>query len=193
MSLHRDQLYFDRVHPVVPCIHRARYLTLKRPSPLQGSRASLSYAMWTLATALSLQYRDIQQSLYFSARRSLEQIKMSDAGMSLVSIELAQGWILIAIYEFINRYYHRAWMSAGRAIRLVQLMDLHQAVAASSHDESSVEYPHVDWTVVEESRRTFWMAFVLDRFVSGRHEWPLAMNEQAVCQAQKPKSSARLT
>lgn len=34
------------------------------------------------------------------------------------------------------------------------------------------------WIKTEEKRRTFWMAYSLDRFISIRHDWPLTLNEQ---------------
>ena len=176
----RDQLYFDRVQPTIPIVHRARHLSLNLSASLRESEASLCYAMWTLASALSMQYKDIQESLYLSARHSLEQIELSHRGRDPASIESAQGWILIAIYEFMHKYYHRGWMSAGRAMRLVQLMDLHKVDEISPHGRRRMECSSADWIEIEMKRRTFWMAFCLDRFISGRYEKPLTINEQAV-------------
>ncbi|GAB1211353.1 hypothetical protein ATERTT37_000466 [Aspergillus terreus] len=38
----------------------------------------------------------------------------------------------------------------------------------------------VDWTALEEQRRTFWMAYSLDRFISFHSSLPFTLNEQLV-------------
>jgi hypothetical protein len=37
-----------------------------------------------------------------------------------------------------------------------------------------------EWVEVEEKRRTFWVAFCLDRFLSIRNRWPLTLIEHLV-------------
>lgn len=88
-------------------------------------------------------------------------------------LELAQAWILISIYEFIQGTFQRAWSSAGRAIRLVQLMRLGDLDAEPVGAD--------DFVVREEQRRTFWIAFCLDRLTCIMEKLPLTLSEHPVC------------
>lgn len=110
----------------------------------------------------------------------LEALELSDDGTEAVEVEQAQAWIILALYEFMRTYFRQGWMSAGRSFRLVQLMGLHAIDGA----ENTLGRPRVDlqadWIETEKRRRTFWMAYCLDRFVSFRHERPFTFNELVV-------------
>jgi Fungal specific transcription factor domain len=177
----RDQTYFDRVHTFAPILHQGRYFSWARQPTKSEHRSCLQYAMWTLAASLSAQFQQIRDSLYRDARRMLEALDLKDNEMDSIDVEQVQAWILLAIYEFMRTNYRRGWKSAGRAFRLVQLMRLYGVDAPHSptigQGNGSVQ---ADWIETEEERRTFWMAYILDRFVSIRNEWPLTINEQMV-------------
>ena len=100
--------------------------------------------------------------------------------MDSIDIEQVQAWILLAIYEFMRTNYRRAWKTAGRAFRLVQLMTLYRVDVPNSPNRERNGTVQADWIETEERRRIFWMAYILDRFVSIRDEWPLTINEQVV-------------
>lgn len=100
--------------------------------------------------------------------------------MESIDIEQVQAWILLTIYEFMRTNYRRGWMSAGRAFRLVQLMRLYEVDVPNTPITQGNATTQQDWIQTEEKRRTFWMAYILDRFVSIRNEWPLTLDEQAV-------------
>jgi hypothetical protein len=93
-----------------------------------------------------------------------------------LEVEQVQAFILIATYESMKAYHQLAWMSAGRAFRLVQLMRLHEIDSPSTWlaaaDNNFVE--------VEEKRRAFWMAYFLDHLFSMRNNWPITLNEHVV-------------
>ena len=65
-------------------------------------------------------------------------------------------------------------MSAGRVFRLVQLMRLYEV------DGYDATAPTPTCIVSEEKRRTFWVAYILDRLVSIRSGSPLTLVEQMV-------------
>lgn len=67
-----------------------------------------------------------------------------------------------------------AWMSAGRAFRLVQLMRLHEidSPISTSHDTDVIE--------TEQRRRAFWMAYFLDHLFSIRNNSSITLNEHMV-------------
>lgn len=131
--------------------------------------------MWALAAALSSQFNHLRDSLYQEATKMLGQTQMHSVqyGTDTSQLELAQAWILISIYELTQVTFQRAWSSAGRAIRLVQLMRL------GALDAEPVGAD--DFVVLEEQRRTFWTAFCLDRLTCIMEKLPLTLSEQPIC------------
>lgn len=171
----RDQLYFDRVHTSISILHQRRYLSRSRHSVKKPSRISLRYAMWTLAALLSAQFQHLQESLYQETKQMLESLSLCNNGHDPIDTEEVQAWILIATYESMRTYYQQAWMSAGRAFRLVQLMRLHE-IDIPTKDP----VPETEFIETEEKRRVFWMAYFLDHLFSMRNNWPVTLNEHVV-------------
>jgi hypothetical protein len=89
--------------------------------------------------------------------------------------EQAQAWLLIAIYELMRSCHRQAWISAGRAFRLVQLLRLHELDTSSL-----VATPDENFTETEEKRRVFWVAYFLDHLFSISNNWPVTLNEHVV-------------
>lgn len=78
-------------------------------------------------------------------------------------------------------------MSLGRSFRLLQLMGLYKMDGADRivnryGIETTVDWIEttVDWIETEQRRRTFWMAYCLDRLVSLHNGCALTFNEQVV-------------
>lgn len=175
MKADLNHLYFDRVHLFAPILNKRRYFArAARPTSTTAPLVGLQHAMWTLAAWLGSQFKDIQKELYSLTRVMLEAWEL-DILTESPPIEQAQAWILLAIYEIMQVNYHRGWLSAGRAFRIVQLMKLHQVDVPNEAIESNRS--HVE---VEERRRTFWMAYSLDRIINLLNQMPLTLNEQVV-------------
>lgn len=170
----RSQLYFDRVHAFAPILHQRRYYSWNRQQAKTEAQSCLQNAMWTLAASVSAHPENVAECLYRNTRRMLEILELKTVDSDSIDIEQVQVSILLAIYEFMRSHYRRGWMSAGRAFRLIQLMRLHE-IDAPDHI-----LMQTDWIKTEEKRRTFWMAYSLDRFISIRNGWPLTLSEQVV-------------
>ncbi|KAK1759001.1 pyrimidine pathway regulatory protein 1 [Echria macrotheca] len=177
-----DQLYFDRVHPSVPIFNQSRYFAQQARQAggnddIQADhRTCLQYAMWTLAMALSSQFEASRTPLYNETRQMLEALDMAEDDVARVRIEQVQAWLLIAFYEFARVNFRRGWVSAGRAFRLVQLAKLHEIDSPGVGLDGSG-----DPILVEERRRTFWLAYCLDRFICMKSQWPLTLVEEVIC------------
>ncbi|KAK3688668.1 fungal-specific transcription factor domain-containing protein [Podospora appendiculata] len=172
-----DQLYFDRVHPNVPIFNQSRYLSWSPHATCTGGpshETCLRYAMWTLAMAQSSQFESFRDILYHETRQLLETLDAGENEMGIVHIEQVQAWLLIAFYDFARCSYRRGWVSAGRALRLVQLARLHEVDCPENkvHEEDPV--------VVEERRRTFWVAYCLDRFISLNSHYSLTLVDEVI-------------
>ncbi|GIK07671.1 hypothetical protein Aspvir_003337 [Aspergillus viridinutans] len=173
------QLYFERVHPSTPFIHKRKFLSQSIQLKREHSGVCLQLAMWTLAASISPQYQHMHEVLYQRAREELHRLELEGSRVDSVDVKEAQAWTLIAIYEFLRMHYRRGWMSLGRTCRLVQLLGLHKIDGEERLTNSAGT--RCNDTGTEERRRTFWMAFCLDRLVSMRNNWPLAFNELVIC------------
>ncbi|KAK3995179.1 hypothetical protein QBC44DRAFT_320644 [Cladorrhinum sp. PSN332] len=177
MKADLNHLYFDRVHLFAPIFNRRRYFAraAKQNDPT-APFVCLQHATWTLAAGLGSQFKDIQKGLYAHTRMLLEEWELSILpNMESPPIELAQAWIFLAIYEIMQVHFERGWLSAGRCFRLVVLMKLYEVDAPNGSGMlglSPVE--------IEERRRTFWMAYTLDRYINLINHTPLTLNEQVI-------------
>lgn len=113
------------------------------------------------------------------ARKYAEEQELKGHGEHIIAVSTSQTWIMIAEYEFKLMYFPRAWLSTGRAVRLVQMMGLHR-LDGSGLDVKQCLQPPKDWIEREERRRTFWMAFCVDRYASIGTGWPMTIEEKDV-------------
>ncbi|KAL5000326.1 hypothetical protein BDV10DRAFT_200099 [Aspergillus recurvatus] len=169
-----DQLYFDRAHPFAPMIHRRRYVSWARLPSRGLARSCLQCAMWTLAASLSSQFHYLRDFLQRETRRKLALLENGDSSQTF-EVEHIQAWILLSTHDFISGHHQRGLLSAGRAFRLIQLVRLYEVDSPSSTVSPG------DFVEVETLRRTFWVAYTIDRFISVKNGLPLTLNEQEIC------------
>lgn len=82
--------------------------------------------MWAAAASVSDKYSCHSDILYRRARKYAEYDEMRGQGQDVVSVAHCQTWSLIAMYEFKNMFFPRAWMSVARACRLALMMGLNR-------------------------------------------------------------------
>lgn len=160
-------------------MHRPRYLAAMNLAPHMRPPVALRYAMWTLACSVTPKYFALQDHFYQRARKYAERDEMKGHGESMITMSHSQCWSLLANYEFKMMYFPRAWLSAGRATRLSQMMGLHRQDGIGLDVKQCLPPPR-DWTEREERRRTFWMAFCQDRYASIGTGWPMTIDEKDV-------------
>ncbi|KAI0851728.1 fungal-specific transcription factor domain protein [Daldinia vernicosa] len=171
------QLYFDRVHPIAPIFNKSKtFGWINDASNISEPQQCLQYAMLTSATAFSSQFSGLQDAIYAKTRFMLDQLDLNCSDSPICHIEHLQAWILITFYEFAKTNYRRGWLSAGRVFRLVQFLKLYELdgprVLGTEGDDNAI--------TLEEKRRTFWVAYCLDRFVSLSEGSPMTLNEEVV-------------
>jgi hypothetical protein len=163
-------------------IHKYRYLAALELAPHMRPAVCLRYAMWALVCSITDKYYSHADIFYQRARKYAEIDEMKGHGESFVTVGHAQCWILIATYEFKMMYFPRAWMSVGRASRLVQMLGLQRLDGSGLEVKQTIPPPR-DWVDKEERRRTFWMAYCNDRYASIGTGWPLLFEEKDVSTA----------
>ncbi|KAI1170699.1 fungal-specific transcription factor domain-containing protein [Nemania sp. FL0916] len=183
MQAELDQLYFDRVDSCMPIVHQGRYSSWARQATKTRQQMGLQYTLWTAAAAASAHYQGMGELLYYEARRLIRDPEEGMASPSTTEIEHVQAWLLLAIHELMFIDFRRGWISAGRAFRLIQLD------WARYTDDLSSECAPAQWTEVEQRRRTFWMAYCLDRFMSLRSGSPPTFSEQNMIRLPAPEAA----
>lgn len=159
----------------MPIIHQRRYMAWSRKPDKSEAQKCLQLAMWTLAASTSPgQYQTMANYLYRYASQSLMNLESWDSGdewsqMRPNDFAQVQAQLLLACYEFKAVDFRRGWMRAGRAFRLIQLNWFYDMLSTSTTMS--------DWVEAEERRRTFWVAFCLDRTISLRNDAPCTFNE----------------
>ncbi|KID81975.1 citrinin biosynthesis transcriptional activator CtnR [Metarhizium guizhouense ARSEF 977] len=186
-----DQLYFDRVHVFMPMIQPHRFFQRSRDSSAGPFHKCLQRAMWAVAGAMSSSFRHLCDGLYRETLERLHSLEKSSAGITsqggkegeTALLDQAQTWILVATFELMclgECSFQQAWTSAGRAIRLVQLMHLGDKDADGSLEVLGDGDEHNDVLVErEERRRTFWMTFCLDRLACAIEGLPMTLTDKA--------------
>jgi len=189
-------MFFDRVHIFVPMLHHKRYVASSR-TQTSGMQAfdCLRYAMWTLAASVCSQFQYVQDALYVQAKTSLEALELNmddDSGHT----RQAQAWLLLSMYELKRVSFRKGWISAGRAFRFIQLMKLHEIDMPDgmndAHDNVDVKNSQLTWVEVEERRKTFWIAYCLDRLVNLQNRFPFTISDHAVSSVPSSEKSYRL-
>ncbi|KAI1097371.1 fungal-specific transcription factor domain protein [Jackrogersella minutella] len=171
------QLYFDRVHPIIPILNKPKtFKWMSDGNSMSEARQCLQYAMWTSAIAFSSQFGGFQETIYAKTRFMLDQLDLNGNDALICHIEHVQAWILITFYEFSKTNYRRGWLSAGRVFRLVQFSRLYDLDSPKTLGPGSEDDP----ISLEEKRRTFWVAYCLDRFISVSEGAPMTLNEEVV-------------
>jgi hypothetical protein len=144
--------------------------------------------MRTIAAAMSAQFRSLSDFLYAETRSILARLDGTERSPPSPSLEQIQALLLLAHYELLRIDEGTAMVTAGRCFRLIQLARLGEADAIEGEGVpgqlAAVGMGGTGWNeafaVAEERKRTFWVAYCFDRFLSSRREWPLTLQEDAV-------------
>lgn len=175
----RNKLYFEKINPLIPMIHRNRYLLACDGPHHMRPPICLRYAMWTLASTVSDTYNNYKDVFYQRSRMYAEMDESKGLGEHFVTTQHAQCWILLGNYEVRSTAFPRAWVNSGRSTRLVQMMGLHRLDGDVTDFKRAIPEAK-DWIELEERRRTFWGAFCSDRWSSAGTGWPMSFHEQDV-------------
>ena len=191
--LNRNQYYFQTVHRSFPIIDQTKFLAQVAEEQVGPELLGLRYAMWAHAAALLPAYSSMSGRFYQQARESLERPEMDGSG-ELLSIAALQLNVLLALYELEKGYFMRAWVSAGRATWLAQMLELHKMDGKDVPGEKLAFQRHGLATNnpegLEERRKTFWAVNTLNCFlgvcaswnISSVTDYPEVSSKEAICQ-----------
>ncbi|KAK7203304.1 fungal-specific transcription factor domain-containing protein [Myxozyma melibiosi] len=171
-----NELFFRGFNKSYPMLHKLRYMTsLNYPPPMQPP-IYLRYAMWTMASSASRNFRQYTPIFYRRARKYLEKHQTRGFGEGIATLPFVQSWAIIGLYEYGSMFFPRAWISVGIACRMVTLLQLN-SIDSNVVGVKRCLPPPKDWIEIEERRRTFWVTLLLDRYASIGTGWPMVLNE----------------
>ncbi|KAJ6786652.1 hypothetical protein PWT90_03592 [Aphanocladium album] len=190
-EFYRDWADPARMYPVAPIIHRRLYTAWQGSPGIHPSQTALQHAMWAVAAAVSTQFRHVADTLAAEARNTLDAL--CSPAETPPPLETMQSWLMLAHYDALCKSEHEAAITAGRAIRLVQLAKLHDVdaedITTQGFGSSGVSTPvslagaweeKNCFARLEEKRRTFWLAYWVDRFWLMRSDWPLSIQDDLI-------------
>lgn len=132
--------------------------------------------MWTLAATLSSQFQLIRLDLYAETQRLLKDFEGASLGHH---VEEVQARIMVSLYELTSTDcdHQLGIVSARKAFRLVELMKLN---VIDDSGGSGLAEGQNDWADIESMRRTFWVAYTIDRMIGAIEDSALTFFEHQV-------------
>ena len=179
LTLCSTTIYFEKIYPGMPMIHRPRYLAATILPPASRPPICLQYMIWCHAASVSDKYSSLHNIFYLRARKYAELDELKGFGECMVTLAHCQTWLLITTYEFRMMLFPRAWLSAGQAARLAAMLGLNR-LDGQGLDVKQTLSPPKDWTEEEERRRVLWLTFCVDRYASVGTGWPVTLDERDV-------------
>lgn len=155
-------------------INESRLLSSTNDIYVPLESLGLRYAMWAHAAALSPIYSNLKDQFYQQARECLEDPEVEVSGGSM-TIAALQTHVLLALYEFKETLFSRAWVSVSRATWLAQMLELHKMDPKGSLKRNTPFETHLQEThdpaELKERGTTFWAAFSLHCFIGVGVGW----------------------
>jgi hypothetical protein len=173
LSFSLIELFFDKIHPWLPMLHRPRFLARYQDrlnskshfwEDLPVDEALLLYSMFALSARFSSSdffggVAPIERGTRFlpEAKALYEQARAIVAP----TLTYLQGCIALAFYYYTSEPCPQSWILTGVCVRIAYELDL----ADIDADETQNLTPE-EWVEKEEMRRTWWLVWELDTFGS---------------------------
>lgn len=173
LSFSLIELFFDKIHPWLPMLHRPRFLARYQDrlnskslfwEDLPVDEALLLYSMFALSARFSSSDFFGDVAPIERGTRFLPEAKaLYEQARAIVAPTLTylQGCIALAFYYYTSEPCPQSWILTGVCVRIAYELDL----ADIDADETQNLTPE-EWVEKEEMRRTWWLVWELDTFGS---------------------------
>lgn len=176
----RLELYFEKVQPALPLLHRPGVYALfhgnknreDRYRLLDPESALLLNGMFALSARFSRRDDFWACDLKARGERFAKQAQTFIdrehwmAGESALSLRYLQGCILLAYYQVTLRPSVHAWLQVAVCCRCAYALNLHQ----TDREDEMLDMDSGDsaeaWSVKEAQRRAWWIIWLMDNFAS---------------------------
>ncbi|KAK0732265.1 hypothetical protein B0H67DRAFT_96433 [Lasiosphaeris hirsuta] len=174
-------LFFQNIHAGAPLLHQATYSAAVRLPPHMRPPMCLQYIVMASAAATCPAYRHLSEPFYQRARVYAEVDEVRGQGEVFTTVAHVQSWCLISAYEcHVYAIFTRASTSLCRAVRIAQMLRMHQLDNRQAADLGSSLPPPRNRIEAEERRRAWWVVFLADRFLACTTGWPSLIDERHV-------------
>ncbi|KAG0124843.1 hypothetical protein HOY82DRAFT_173303 [Tuber indicum] len=173
------ELFFDQVHPIIPCLYRKQILADIQPGGSLSKPLPLVFAVLALASLIhpAPAVQDRSARWHAAAKRGF------DAAVTRgnYSLDNVQASIYICMYCFVTAELSELWIFLGKGYRMSNPLGLHQIDSPRrGRFQGFLPHPKSEQDL-EERRRAAWGLYVLDSFCSCSCGWPLAINDRDFC------------
>lgn len=162
-------------------LHQTSYMAALRLPPPMRPAMCLQYIVMASAAATSEIYRHLSEPFYQRARVYAEADELRGQGETFTTVAHVQSWCLISAYEcHVYAMFTRASTSLCRAVRIAQMLKLHQL---DSQELESLHFglpPPRNSIEAEERRRSWWVVFLADRYLTSTTGWPSLIDESHI-------------
>ncbi|KAL2201934.1 hypothetical protein CC79DRAFT_1315584 [Sarocladium strictum] len=174
-------IFFQNVSAGAPMLHQANYTMSLRLPPHMSPPMCLQYIVLASAAATSPAHRHLAEAFYQRARVYAEADELKPSGQTFATVGHVQSWLLISAYEcHVHAIFTRASTSLCRALRIAQILNLHRLDSQNPDILlSSLPQPR-NFMEAEERRRTWWIVFLADRFLTATTGWPSLVDERLI-------------
>lgn len=172
-------LFFDQIHPFVPCLYRKQVFTDIAPGGPLSKPCALTYSMLALASYIHpdpvLHGRSIRW--HAAAKRGFD-LAVTRGQYSLHNVQAS---IYICLFSFVTSEMSELWVFLAKAYRMCNPLGLHQ-IDSPRRNRFMGFLPHPKSEQdLEERRRAAWGIYVLNSFLSYSTGWPLLINDRDFC------------
>ncbi|KAL0936267.1 fungal specific transcription factor [Colletotrichum truncatum] len=189
-SIPRDLVFialeaFWRKFPELRIIHPSSFMQAFKSTCPKESKALLATVLAMTKTQNPDSDRLRTQILYPSERYAAYASEVLAACiLQPPDVNVIQALLILTLFEWGTRDFHKAWMHCGIAIRMMQL--LHSSRVAPFPLEIPHRSEHNELTTAIETR-TFWACFVMDCMVSSGTYNPRVLPKQEMAKLNVPR------
>ncbi|KAK0385849.1 hypothetical protein NLU13_7026 [Sarocladium strictum] len=174
-------LFFLNVSAGAPMLHEATYTMSLRLPPHMSPPMCLQYIVLASGAATSPTHRHLAEAFYQRARIYAEADELKGSGQTFATVGHVQSWLLISAYEcHVHAVFTRASTSLCRALRIAQMINFHRLDSVNPDIMLSSLPPPRNMLEAEERRRTWWVVFLADRFLTATTDWPSLVDEDLI-------------
>ncbi|KAF6823221.1 fungal specific transcription factor [Colletotrichum plurivorum] len=189
-SIPRDLVFialeaFWRKFPELRVIHPSSFMQAFGPDCPRESKALLATVLAMTKTQNPDSDRLRTQVLYQSERyASYASAVLAACILQSPDVRVIQALLILTLYEWGTRDFHKAWMHCGIAIRMMQLLHSSRVAPFPLEIPNRTE-PNELTTAIET--RTFWACFVMDCMVSSGTYNPRVLPRQEMTKLNVPR------
>ncbi|KAJ6134968.1 hypothetical protein N7512_000128, partial [Penicillium capsulatum] len=180
---------FMNKHPELTILHVNSFSKQFEVSRTDEAKTLLAAILAVVRSSLSLWACPWVNSLLSSESYALYARKMlSDSAFQPPQLYVAQALLLMSLYEWGVREFHRSWIYCGIAIRIMQALN---SLRIAPYPLDCTPASERDAVSVAIENRTFWACFIMDRMISsGTYNPPmLPVSEMEKLKVSRPLSA----